>query len=93
MTWHGKEWHAELRAVAYDLVRNRKDFVDSGLLEEGGGMARAFLLEAETGHNIAVPLLIHAYKMASQAGFSDCKIVPDEVWDRAVETFDWQGTE
>ncbi len=91
LRWEDQRWHAELRAVSYDLRRNRIDYHNSGLLKEGGGMARAFLLAAETGHNVADPLLIHAYSLASQAGFSDCKIVPNEIWDRAVATFDWQA--
>lgn len=91
LTWQDNGWHADLKAVAYDLARNRKDFVDSGLLEEGGGLARSFLIDAEMGRNSAGILLAHAYDLAAQAGFSDCKIVPNEIWDRAVATFDWQA--
>jgi hypothetical protein len=52
-------------------------------------MAHAFLLNAETGCNIARGLLSRAYRLAADAGFPDCTVVPDDIWDRAIATFDW----
>jgi hypothetical protein len=77
--------------VAYDMGRIRAAFQDSGLLSEGGALARSFLLSIESGQNVADDLLSHAYQLAAKAGFGDCGIVPDEVWDRAAVTFDWSG--
>jgi diadenosine tetraphosphatase ApaH/serine/threonine PP2A family protein phosphatase len=91
LTWRDGRWHAELRALSYDWVRTRANYADSGLLEAGGGMARAFLLNAETGRNIAGELLAHAYRLAADAGLANCDVVPDAIWDRAVVTFDWDA--
>ena len=89
LTWRDERWQAEQRFVEYDLARERAACGESGLLTEGGGIARAFLLNAETGRNIAGELLAHAYHLAANAGFSDCAVVPDDIWDHAVATFDW----
>jgi putative phosphoesterase len=89
LTWRDKRWRAEQRFVEYDSARERAAYIESGLLDEGGGMAHAFLLNAETGCNIARGLLSRAYRLAADAGFPDCAVVPDDIWDRAIATFDW----
>ena len=91
LTWRDGRWHAQLRALSYDWARTRANYIASGLLEAGGGMARAFLLNAETGRNIAGELLAHVYRLAADAGFPNCDVVPDVIWDRAVATFDWDA--
>lgn len=89
LTWRDGCWQAEQRFIEYDIARERAAYIESGLLEEGGGMARALLLNAETGRNIARGLLKHAYRLTADAGFPDHDVVPDAIWDRAVATFDW----
>lgn len=32
-----------------------------------------------------------AFRVAAQAGYEDPNTVPDSLWDRAVETFDWEA--
>ncbi len=91
LTWRQDRWRAEFCAVNYDIARHHQDFVDSGLLEEGGGMARCFLINAETGRNVARAFLTHAHSLVVRAGYSDRKTVPNDIWDRAVATFDWQA--
>jgi hypothetical protein len=59
-------------------------------LEEGGALARSFLLSIETGRNVAEDFLSHAYGLAARAGFADCHAVPDAAWEQASETFDWE---
>jgi len=44
LTWGDGRWQAEHRAIAYDLDLVRAAFSESGLLEEGGAFARAWLL-------------------------------------------------
>jgi len=90
LAWQGGHWEVEHRAVPYDLDLVRAAFGESGLLEEGGGLARAFLLSIETGRNVGVYFLQYAYDLATKAGFEDCDVVPDDIWDRAVATFDWE---
>jgi hypothetical protein len=89
LTWRDDHWQVEHQAVPYDLHRVRTAFRESGLLAQGGGLARAFLLSIETGHNVGVYLLSYAYGLAAKVGFEDCDVVPDAVWERAVATFNW----
>jgi len=89
LTWQDDGWQVEHQAVAYDLGRIRAAFRESGLLEEGGAFARACLLGIETGQNVAGHFLSYVYGLAAEAGFENCDVVPDHIWDRAVATFDW----
>jgi predicted phosphodiesterase len=90
LTWDAGRWQVEHHSVAYDHARLRRDFEETGLLEEGGAFARACLLSIETGWNLAIELLEHAYGLAARLGHPDCEYVPDEIWDQAVETFRWE---
>ena len=90
LAWQHGRWDAEHRAVPYDLSRIRADFQESGLLEEGGVLAQSWLLSIETGRDVTREFLTYAYRLAEEAGFKDCDAVPDEVWDRAAETFPWE---
>ncbi len=90
LTWQGDRWQAEQRAIRYDLGRLRAVLRETGLLEEGGALMRAFLLSMETGRNIGEDFVVHAYRLAAEAGFEGCDVVPDAVWERAAVTFDWE---
>ncbi len=89
LAWQGGRWRAELRAVPYDLALLRAAFEESGLLAEGGAFARACLLWYESGRAVAMRLLEHAGRLAAEDGIACDDAVPDEIWDRAVATFDW----
>ena len=91
LTWHDGYWEAKHRALRYDLGRVRAAFRDSGLLEEGGVLAKAFVLCLETGQNIWEGFLSYARGLAAQAGFGDCETIPDVVWEQAAATFDWDA--
>ena len=54
-------------------------------------MARAFLLAIETGQNVPRYLLLHFRKLAANAGFTNGAAIPDEVWEQAVASFDWDA--
>lgn len=83
------KWHTVHYAIPYDLDRMRAAYRDSGLLAEGGAFARALLLCTETGRNIPGWFLSYAYGLAAEAGYPDCDVVPDHIWERATETFEW----
>jgi predicted phosphodiesterase len=89
LTWQTNRWHGDLYAVPYDLDRVRAAFCTSGLLEEGGAFARACLLAIETGLNVAGHFVSYVYQSAAEAGFENCDVVPDDIWDQAVATFNW----
>ncbi len=92
LTWQDDRWQAQHRAVPYDLGHIRAAFRESGLLAAGSDFARACLLTIETGHNIVGYFVSHVYGLAAEAGYGDCDVVPDAIWERAVTTFDWNGT-
>lgn len=89
LMWENDHWQVEHRAVPYDHARSRRAFEESGLLEEAGALAKAFLLSNETGQNVGDFFLKYAYRLAAEAGYGDCQVVPDPIWDRASETFNW----
>ena len=92
LTWQDGRWQAEQRAIPYDLDRVRTAFSESGLLSAGGAFARACLLTIETGQNVVGRFVSYTFELAAEAGYEDCDVVPDDVWERAVDTFDWDGT-
>lgn len=89
LTWQENRWQVELKAVPYDLEQVWRDFTCSGLLEEGGAAARAIWLGVTTGQNVLYALVVHAFQAAAQAGLRGIHVVPDDIWERAVDTFDW----
>lgn len=93
LTWQEERWQVVHHTVTYDLERIRADFRESGLLEEGGALARAFLLSIETGENVADDFLGYAYGLMTDAELEESDVVPDDVWEQAAATFDWDGYE
>jgi putative phosphoesterase len=85
--WQGGRWQAELRMVPYEISRISAAFVDTGLLEEGGPLANAFLLSIETGKDVTLEFLRYAQRIARDMGFGEVKWIPDAAWDIAAETF------
>jgi len=90
LSWDGCRWAVEHRAVPYDVGRVRTAFAKSGLLDEGGALARAFLLSIEAGRDVALAFLSHAYGLAKAEKGADCEFVPDAAWQRAADTFAWE---
>ncbi len=89
LNWEENTWQATHRGVHYNHAEIRQAFQKSGILESGGGLAKAFLNSVETGQNVSEDFLKHAYQLAWEAGAKDCEVVPDEIWDLAVQTFNW----
>ena len=92
LTWAEDKWLVEHFAVEYDLDRIRRAFRGSGLIDEGGALARAFLRSIETGQNLADWFLNHAYRLAKEAGFGEIGVIPDHIWELADGTFNWEAT-
>jgi putative phosphoesterase len=84
------KWSVEHRAIGYDLTQIRKDYHESGLLEAGGAVSRAFLRSCETGKDFAKAFLDFAYELAKNSGHDDIEYFPDDVWELAVESFPWE---
>jgi hypothetical protein len=86
-------WVAEHFAVEYDIPRVHRAFRSSGLLEEGAGFARAILSSIETGEAVAWFFVQHVLSIARDEGWEDLKAIPDGLWQRAIDTFDWERWE
>ena len=63
VTWRKIHWHAELRAVRYDLERTARTFETHGFLDGGGPLARVVLHELRN----ARPHLSHWVKRYGEA--------------------------
>jgi putative phosphoesterase len=91
LTWRNDHWQVRHLTVPYDLERIRAAYRESGLLEEGGAWAQADVLCIETGQNVFKDFLSYAYGLATEAGFQDCDVVPDDIWEHATATFGWDS--
>ena len=89
LTWRRGRWEVVHRAAEYDLTLVRKACDESGYLSSGGAIARACLLGVETGQNVIGAFLSHVYELAAVVGYEGHQVVPDEVWEEAVESFNW----
>jgi len=88
LDWDGQKWSAEICRLDYEFERLRQAYVESGLLERGGAIARCCLMSAERGVNYLPPLLDYAYQKTEEAGYVGSPFVPDEIWDEAARTFE-----
>jgi len=91
LTWQSDHWQAQHRAIPYDTDRTRAAYHENGLLKEGGGFARACLLNMETGQNVPGRLIEYAHQVAAQAGYERNATLPDTMWEHIETTFDWEG--
>jgi hypothetical protein len=89
LTWTDRAWRVGHRAVPNDMGRLRTACRETGYLDEGGGMARLFLLTLETGWNLMSAYFAHVDRVAREAGHETWSVAPDPVWHRAAVTFSW----
>jgi putative phosphoesterase len=87
LTWEGGQWQAELRELPYDIDLIHKSFRESGLLDEGGAVARYFLRDLETGTNSLPRFVEYAWEMTRKAGLEEAPFVPDHIWAQADRLF------
>ena len=85
----GGRWMVTLRPVAYDMDRVRAAYRDTGYLAAGGLMAEAFLRGVVSGTNLPGKFVRYARRMAGFSGYRGGERLPDDLWQRAFETFDW----
>ena len=74
LEWQIDRWELAFRCVDYDLALVRKAFQETGLLEEAGAFARAYLLDVQNGTNMTMKFLSHAYSSAALAGLPGVRI-------------------
>lgn len=93
LEWQADQWQVTHKIVPYNLAPIREAFVESGLMQEGGAIARGFLLSMETGQNVSLDFLNFAFNLAEQAGYKGRKTLPDEIWDQADAEYPWSKWE
>jgi predicted phosphodiesterase len=91
LEWNGQCWLGHLNKVDYDLTYVSRAFEQSGLLKEGGAVALGFLRSIQTGKDVSLAFLNFAYQLAEQAGFQNCRCLPDPIWDQASQQFPWEN--
>ncbi|MBN2257905.1 MAG: metallophosphoesterase family protein [Anaerolineaceae bacterium] len=91
LEWVGSKWHASLERVPYDHNILIRTFTDSGFLAECGPLAKALLETNLIGEDIAHLFFNHVNQLAKTHGIELEDYVPDDIWDEADRTFDWQA--
>lgn len=86
-------WFVEPKAVPYDLDDLRKRYHESGLLEAGGPVSRAFLQTCETGRDVARPFYEFVLSLADKNELMPDEFIPDDIWLRADVEFPWEAYE
>lgn len=73
----------EFRTVPYDIAEVQAAFESSGLLEAGGGFARACRLDLERADNTVWKFVLHCYEYARSRGAPDGPVLPEDLWCEA----------
>jgi putative phosphoesterase len=89
LSWSEGRWQAKLRAVPYSLVQVRQAYVERGLLSTGGAMSRAYMLGTLTAQAVFGHFVSHVFSVPRASEAESSSVVPEEVWERAIASFDW----
>lgn len=89
LEWDGSRWQAEIKAVPFDLRLVIRAFEESGLIYNGGPLARAILLSIQTGENVSQTFVDHAIRIAKRKT-PTAQFVPDQIWWLAEKSFNWR---
>lgn len=82
-----EKWRVNIHELHYDISLTRKAFLDTGLLAAGGKIAECWLHDLETGVNSMPRFVEYAYTLSAEEGNGHLPYVPDEIWERASQTF------
>jgi len=89
MEWKMDRWEVYLRTAYYCINEINKAYIESGFLEEGGPVAKAFLYGIKTGRDIAGMFLRFSYQLAFKKGYRNFDFIPDEIIELAEKKWDW----
>jgi predicted phosphodiesterase len=84
LTWQRGEWSAELVRLGYDRAEAERDFIDTGFLDDGGGLARVMLRELQISSG-----LIYTWAKRYEQNVLDGLLTVDQ----SVERFLWEAGE
>ena len=89
LDWDGQRWQPSFHCVPYDLDAFERDYIQRGVLATGP-LARAHLANMRRGGSWGERFLHHARRLAAERGHAHSRFVPDDIWELAEKTFDWQ---
>ena len=84
-----ESWTVEPKAIEYDVGELRTRYRESGLLEAGGAVSKAFLMICETGRDVAKPFYHFVLKKANKTELGSNEFISDEIWIEAEKEFPW----
>lgn len=80
LTFHRGAWQGELVRLEYDRAQAERDFVETGFLDQAGGLARVMLRELQIASG-----LIYAWAKRYEQDILDGLITVDESVDRFLD--------
>jgi putative phosphoesterase len=84
-----EKWTVEPKAIEYDVRELRTRHRESGLLEAGGAVSKAFLIMCETGRDVAGPFYHFVLEKVNKTELGLNEFISDEVWMEAEKEFPW----
>ncbi len=90
LDWDGWEWSVKLRQVPYDLAEFRRAYREGGFLSVNP-ICRIYYEDVQSGKDSLHDFFELCQRLAEAAGCAGLPYFPDEVWQRAEETFAWNS--
>lgn len=85
LTWSDNQWVASHYQVEYDLKELEQKFFESELLQKCRAWSRLTLQSIKEGKDIPTDFINYAYELAEKNGFTNLKLIPNCIWDKAEE--------
>ena len=90
LDWDGKGWTAQHHQVAYNLAEFRRSYRESGFLGVSP-LCRLYYEDVHSGVDTLHTFFDHCQALAEAAGYGEQPYFPDEIWQKAEETFPWNA--
>ena len=84
LTWVDDRWDVEHRSVEYDYEAACRNFIDSGIIESVGSIAKAYLMSRMTGIDVTLDFLDYLKDIQQTES-----LTYEEAFSAAGRSFDW----
>ena len=92
VSWSEGGWEVQPRMAAYDVDRVVELMASSQLGQEREPSTLCYMYGVKYGLPVLGHFSRHAYAIAERRGCSDfAQAIPDEIWDEASATFNWDA--
>jgi len=91
LDWDGEQWTAQLHALPYDLAEFRRSYRENGFLEVSP-LCRIYYQDVHSGKDSLHGFWHLCLRLAKAAGCDGLPYFPDEIWQKAAETFPWDAS-